>query len=789
MKKTLALILLLAGLTLDAQGENRIRIWSPQVDYIWKHGGSNWSNLVGKRDEYRDGDPVMFGSLPNGTVELMGTLTPASVLVDNDRGSDYIFSGDGSLDGNMQLTKTGSRTLTIYNSNTYEGGTKIEGGKIVIGHDHALGYGAVTMSGGTLDLGDHTFANIVTIAGSASIGNGKLNGNLSVKAGKTLKLSGYLDGSGIISLADNATLNLNGHTLSNDVSLTGDSASIGNGIIGGNLILAENASFAWRDSTLQLEGNVILGNQAALDLDNHNISNNVIVDGSNATISNGKISGNVTVAEGKSLFLKNGVVIKEAITLNDTSELDLGNNTLSNSVTLAGNSAGIGNGTLNGDLSVNANNTLTLLGDLSGEGSISLGENATLDLGKHSLTKGVTLARSSANIGNGKLDVSLSVDNGNSLALMGDLSGTGTISLGYDTTLYLNNNTLDGSVTLTGSAGIGGGTFNGSLEVGADNTLSLLGELYGKGKISLGNNAVLELSGSTLSNSVSLAGDSAQIGGGTFNGSLEVGANKKLTLSGYLGGEGKISLGDNATLDLDDQPLSGNVTLTGSNATISNGTVNGTLTAKQGASARLSGATIEAGATNVKSLDGAKPGLLQEISVSDGLIAGIDRQTSLADGLEIESTANLMIKSMTITADNKISVGNNTITLQDVTIKLSQTTYELVEGIYYFNLSDLFHCSVDMVDVVFDASDLSLPEGFNPETNGISFNLGDAKLTAETADGDISLLMGGYGSQTMSIDEQGRPVFSKLVETPEPATGTLSLMALAGLCARRRRRK
>ena len=120
--------------------------------------------------------------------------------------------------------------------------------------------------------------------------------------------------------------------------------------------------------------------------------------------------------------------------------------------------------------------------------------------------------------------------------------------------------------------------------------------------------------------------------------------------------------------------------------------------------------------------------------------------------------------------------------------KLSQASYELVSGVYYFNLSDLFHCSVDMTDVTFDASDLTLSEGFNPETNGISFNLGDAKLTAETTDRDISLLMGGYGSRTMRLDDQGNPVFTALVPTPEPTTGTLSLLALAALAARRRKK-
>ncbi len=161
----------------------------------------------------------------------------------------------------------------------------------------------------------------------------------------------------------------------------------------------------------------------------------------------------------------------------------------------------------------------------------------------------------------------------------------------------------------------------------------------------------------------------------------------------------------------------------------------------------------------------------------------------MADGLEIQSESDLLIKSMTITANNEIYVGGNTITLSDVTIKHSQTTYKLVEGVYDFKLSDLFHCSVDMADVTFEASELSLPKGFNPESNGIAFDLGDAELTSESAGRDITLLMGGYASQTMSIDVQGNPVFTALVPTPEPTTGTLGLLALCTLSARRRRKK
>ena len=218
------------------------------------------------------------------------------------------------------------------------------------------------------------------------------------------------------------------------------------------------------------------------------------------------------------------------------------------------------------------------------------------------------------------------------------------------------------------------------------------------------------------------------------------------------------------------------------------GTVNGNLTAKQGASARLSGATIKAGATTVKSLDEAEPGLLKELSVSGGLIAGTGRASSLADGLEITSESDLMIKSMTITTDNEIYVGQHIITLQDVTIKLSDDICKLKERTFYFDLTYLINCDLMMENVLLDASDLTLPQGFDPATDTVAFDFGpDVTIDKETAN-NLTLLMGDYLSTTANLGTPGQVLFTALVPIPEPTTGTLSLLALAALAARRRRK-
>lgn len=329
-----------------------------------------------------------------------------------------------------------------------------------------------------------------------------------------------------------------------------------------------------------------------------------------------------------------------------------------------------------------------------------------------------------------------------------------------------------------------------------------------------GGSLVLQGELTPVSVTVSSAGDVAFTGDGSIAGAgalIKGGTGTLLveTANSYTGGtsieKGTVVMGSASalgsgditmtvgTLDLGGHALSNSVTMEGPSS-IGNGTVDGSVTVEEGATAHFFGetyindGTVTAGNTSIKALADDAPGLLQELTVKDGLIAGTEGRPSLADGLYIESTADLMIQGMTITANNEIHVGDNTITLREVTIKLSEDSYELVDGVYYFKLSNLFHCSVDMADVVFDASDLTLPEGFNPATDAIAFTLGDAKLTPESGGRDIYLLMDGQGSQTMSIDPQGNPVFTKLVPIPEPTTGALSLLALGLLAGRRRKR-
>ena len=197
------------------------------------------------------------------------------------------------------------------------------------------------------------------------------------------------------------------------------------------------------------------------------------------------------------------------------------------------------------------------------------------------------------------------------------------------------------------------------------------------------------------------------------------------------------------------------------------------------------GDSRQAGHATITALKENEPGLLDNLTLEADTILGAGRAASLADGLKIQSDADLMIKNMTITANNEIHVGENTITLKDVTIKISDDVCQPVNGIYTIDLRNLINCDLVMENVLLDASDLSLPEGFDPATTSVVFDFGD-DVTIKQATG-LDMRLGNFWSPSLNLDQQGKVIFTKLVETPEPTTGTLSLLALAALAARRRK--
>ena len=119
-------------------------------------------------------------------------------------------------------------------------------------------------------------------------------------------------------------------------------------------------------------------------------------------------------------------------------------------------------------------------------------------------------------------------------------------------------------------------------------------------------------------------------------------------------------------------------------------------------------------------------------------------------------------------------------------MQLTKNGSGTVNGIYTIDLKTLINCDLVMENVLLDASDLTLPDGFDPAKDAVAFDFG-TDVTIQQATG-LDMRLGDYWSSSLNLATKGQVIFTKLVPTPEPTTGTLSLLALAALAARRSRK-
>lgn len=134
----------------------------------------------------------------------------------------------------------------------------------------------------------------------------------------------------------------------------------------------------------------------------------------------------------------------------------------------------------------------------------------------------------------------------------------------------------------------------------------------------------------------------------------------------------------------------------------------------------------------------------------------------------IETTAGLTVKDLTMDTTSSIeALGANFITLEDVVITLNQE--DVVDGTV--QLADMFGGNFTFNNVRFDASGLE-----EVDITTLTFDLSNAYLSE-----DSTLYV------EESAVEQGKIRSIETAVIPEPTTATLSILALVGLMARRRR--
>ena len=166
---------------------------------IWDAGTSaNWLNLSNSQQvAFNSGDQVLFddaSGVPTN-VTVSGTIAPGNITV-NSSINNFTFGGSGSITGPGGLVKAGSSWLTILCPANFTG--------------------PVFLSGGAIYAGDYSFTNVssITITNNATLdfGGGSLGGN------KPITVSGTgMNGEGALYNSYNS---LPGEVL--NISLTGD---------------------------------------------------------------------------------------------------------------------------------------------------------------------------------------------------------------------------------------------------------------------------------------------------------------------------------------------------------------------------------------------------------------------------------------------------------------------------------------------------------------------------------------------------------------------------------------
>ena len=174
--------------------------------------------------------------------DLLTTATGNRTLTFGGAGAGLgTFSGklaDGSLTS-LAISKVDASTWTLTNTgNTYTGGTSVAAGTLSLGASDALGSGAVTVTGGTLQLS--TFSDtvgLVTISGGAIDGStGVLSGS-SVNATGASTISAILGGSGsLIKGVTGSTSLTKANTYSGGTIVTGGTLAVSAaGVLGTNV--------------------------------------------------------------------------------------------------------------------------------------------------------------------------------------------------------------------------------------------------------------------------------------------------------------------------------------------------------------------------------------------------------------------------------------------------------------------------------------------------------------------------------------------------------------------------
>ncbi|MDQ0589228.1 autotransporter-associated beta strand repeat-containing protein [Variovorax paradoxus] len=448
-----------------------------QNDGTIQGGSGLWQNAAGS-DSWTDQTAAINGTFADGAFAIFGG-TAGTVTVDNSlgavRASGMQFTVDGytlnggplTLNGGPSIIRVGDGTgagagmtatigaalvgagglqksdlgtLVLSGTNTYTGGTTVDGGVLQVSSDANLGdaSGGLTLSGGAL-------RNTAAFTSARGVTLGTNGGTFDTQA--NLTLSGTVGGAGSLTKTGGDTLTLTGSN-----TYTG-----GTSINGGTVAVSDDANLGDASGALSLDGGTLQSTAAFTS--------------ARAVTLN---AGSGTFQTTDDLTLTGEVGGSGALTKTDAGTLLLtANNTYAGGTTISAGTLQLGNGgttgsiagnvTNNGALVFNRSDTYNFGGTISGSGDVT--QQGT----------GITVLTGNNNYGGSTaVNAGTLIVNGNQSAAAGATSVAAGATLGGAGTIGGNVSVADGATLSPGNLGSVPGTLtvNGNLALANASTLS-----------------------------------------------------------------------------------------------------------------------------------------------------------------------------------------------------------------------------------------------------------------------------------------------------------------------------
>ena len=598
------------------------------------------------------------------------------------------FTVSGIVSGSGTLSKTGSGTLTLSGNNTYSGGTSISDGNITLGHNNGLGTGDLSFAASGLTLGFNggrtipnnlilnnnaaiaTGSNAVTINGNIT-GTGKLTktGSGTLTLGGNNSFSGGFDiagsagqnsiikasssnafGTGTISVlggpgATGSTLDLNGQTLTNDISILNKNSGVNDE---GAIINTNTSTPAILNGTVAIGGEIYAGGNGDI------IFNSLVSGGLNNIYSiykrgsgTWRFTNNANTFDGF-FYLIGGAVEVTSLANNGTAS-SLGQVSASQNYLKFGFGSN-GGGTLRfvGSTSNSSNRIFEILGSTATTNKIEANGsniNATLTLTGNlfpASTGTFNFALGGANAG-ANIHSGIISNGSGTLSLIKEGIGNWTLS-GQNT--YTGGTTISSGRLISGHSNIPGVVTNNSeLEFNQSTAGTFGSNISGTGALF-----------KTGTGSLTLTGTNSYSGGTTiFSGRL---IGNTTSLTGSFSNLSQLEINQTTT-------ASTNITVSGSGELIKSGA--GTLTLN-GSSSHSGGTSLTSGSLTLGHDNALGTGALT--FATPGLTLGVSGNRSIANNLVLSNNATLATSSNSFTISGNITgtgkltkTGTGTLTL------------------------------------------------------------------------------------------------------------------------------